>query len=629
MNRRRAMAHEDDWAEDWLLRVRNLEVLVAETGRRLVAGVDLDLVAGESVAVVGESGSGKSLTARALFDVLPSGLVATGEILYRGVDLGGASRKQRARLRGAEMTMLLQDPFTMLHPMRKCGDQITETLRNDAGRRLPRAQRQAAAVDRLEEVGIADPEVVAAKYPFELSGGMLQRVAIAAALVQNPRFLIADEPSTALDVTTQAEILKLLRRLQARRGMAMILITHDLRLAFSICQRVYVLYAGRVVETSPTELLRLRPCHPYSQGLLLAEPPHDRRLGELVSIPGSVPRPDAVEHECAFAARCSWSLPECSAARPPLVEISSERLSACVRLAEISSEMEQQLNHAQEPVEATPPGPGKNAILVVDQLRVTYGSPANANVVKAVAGVSLSVEEGECVGLVGESGSGKTTLGRSIVGLVKPSAGTITVGGLTASDRESLTVEERRTLNRSVQMVFQDPYSSLNPARTVEASLRDALSLVHPKVTQTHIADVLDAVGLSADFARRRPVALSGGERQRVAIARAIAVEPRLLICDEPVSALDVSVQAQLLNLLNALRQERGIAYLFITHDLAVVRQIASKIYVMRSGLIVEEGHAGVVLDDPEHDYTRQLIASIPRSAESDLLAVQLEANLP
>jgi peptide/nickel transport system ATP-binding protein len=578
--------------------------------RTLVADVGFTVDRGEAIAIVGESGSGKSLSARAVMGLLPDGLRAQGSIRYRGEELLGAPRARRAALRGAEMSMILQDPFTMLHPMRRAGDQVVETLE------LTRAERHAEAARRLAEVGIDDPSV-ARRYPFELSGGMRQRVGIAAALARDPQLLIADEPSTALDVTTQREVLRLLRSLQASRGMALVLITHDLRVAFSVCDRVTVLYAGRVMESGTTAALHHQPRHPYTVGLLLSEPRVDIRLPTLQAIPGSVPEADAVLDRCAFAARCRWSAAECVAAPPPLLDDGNGRRHACIRTHDILDDLARARAEADrdEPV-GTASCEGAPIVRIVN-LRKEFPARGGRPAVLAVEDVSLEVGAGQSVGLVGESGSGKTTLGRCLVGLETPSGGTIDIDGIDASAYERCTRSDRGRLRRTIQMIFQDPYSSLNPSLSVSRTLRAALAAGgdgdSPSARQ--VGALLERVGLPASYASRKPVALSGGERQRVAIARAIAVRPRVIVCDEPVSALDVSVQAQILNLLRSLQEELGLAYIFITHDLAVVRQVSDRIYVMHRGRVVESGLAADVLDSPADPYTVRLIDSVPQAA--------------
>jgi peptide/nickel transport system ATP-binding protein len=469
----------------------------------------------------------------------------------------------------------------------------------------------------LAEVGIPD-RTAADRYPFQLSGGMRQRVAIAAALAGDPELLIADEPSTALDVTTQAEILALLKAVQQARGMGLILITHDLRVAFSVADRVYVLYAGSLVEVSHAEGLEREPLHPYSLGLLLSEPATEFRQQILLAVDGAVPAPDDVRDQCSFAARCRWADEACVAGRPALLEVEAGRLSACVRLDRIRPEMSVVRHEVRAPavVAEQVATETRRSFVQIDDLRKVFAGQSGRGV-QALGGVSIAIADGESVGIVGESGSGKTTLGRCLVGLETPTGGTITVDGIDASDYAKLTRADRARLRRTVQIVFQDPYSTLDATQTIGAALREILQVngFPSERTKERIDELLERVGLPLGYAKRRPAALSGGERQRVAIARTLAVEPKLLVCDEPVSALDVSVQAQILNLFRELREQFGIGYLFITHDLAVVRQVVDRVYVLYQGRVVEEGPVDEILDNPQHPYTERLIASIPRSA--------------
>jgi len=542
------------------------DLRIERAGQTIVSRVSLALRSGETIGIVGESGSGKSMTARALMGLLPRGLTAHGAVVYGGKDLLALDERDWRAIRGRQMGLIPQDPFTTLNPVQRCGRVIEESLVDQLGR----SERRAEAARRLAEVGIVDPTVVD-RYPFQLSGGMRQRVAIAAALAREPRVLIADEPSTALDVTTQREILLLLKELQRARGMGLILITHDLRVAFGTCDRVYVLYAGSVVEAAQAADLDREPLHPYSQGLLLSEPDGERRVRELVAIPGSVPAADDVAGCCPFAPRCRWVAPPYRAGAPPLSEVAPGRVSACVRLPEIRDEMAAERTRAQIAAVTAPARHDATPLIDVRDVGKAFGS------VRAVDSVSLQVGEQEIVGLVGESGSGKSTIARMLVGLERATAGDIVIDGISASDWSRLSARDRRKLRGFVQMVFQDPSSTLNPMRTVGATLTEAITAHDPTVRNVGatLDELLRQVGLPAAYAERKPVALSGGERQRVAIARALAMRPRILICDEPVSALDVSVQAQILNLFTTLRDEHGLGYLFITHDLSIVRQIA------------------------------------------------------
>ncbi|MER7210958.1 ABC transporter ATP-binding protein [Streptosporangium sp. NPDC000239] len=568
------------------------------TGRHLVVdGVDLTVSAGETVGLVGESGSGKSLTARAVAGLLPKGMTASGSVTLSGLQLLGARERVLRSVRGSRVALLMQDPFAMLNPLITAGAHIAESLPRTRAARRNRAQRGEEVTRRLAEVGIDDPSV-AGRYPFQLSGGMRQRIALAAALAGDPELLIADEPTTALDATTQHEILMLLREVQRTRGMGVLLITHDLRVAFEMCDRVAVMYAGRIVESGPGFDVAKVPAHPYTSGLLAALPSVSVTLPRLEGIPGAVPSAGDVTGTCAFADRCSQAEPGCGHARPPLREITPGRHTAC--LYEVRPRPHAGSRAGSQPAtlrEAPAGGP----LLTIDGLRKQYGGHT------ALGGVSLTVMEGESVGVVGESGSGKTTLARCVLGLATPDGGRVELAGL------DLTRRGRRgdRAHRLVQCVFQDPSTSLNPSLTVGSTLTEAAAQ-GSREGRLSVPELLDLVGLPASYAERRPRALSGGERQRVAIARALAVRPALLICDEPVASLDVSVQAHVLELLRTVGRDLGTSLLFITHDLAVVRQITDRTVVLFKGEVVEEGRTPQILDAPTHPYTQKLLASVP-----------------
>ncbi|MFF9748120.1 oligopeptide/dipeptide ABC transporter ATP-binding protein [Streptomyces albidoflavus] len=625
-----------------LLAVEGLRLAATASGTPvpLLDGVSLTVGRGESVAIVGESGSGKSLTMRAAMGLLPDGVEVTGgTVRLDGTDLGTLPPRERAALRGHRMSLLLQDPFTMLHPQLTCGRQIADGLRPGfaapGGGRARRAAVRAEVVRRLAEVGL--DAAVADRHPHELSGGMRQRVATAAALAGDPDLLIADEPTTALDAANRRAVLDLLGELRARRGMGLVLVTHDLRAAFSAGDRVHVLYAGQILEQGPAARLHTVPGHPYTAALLAAEPSLTERYAELPALPGSVPPPGSRGSGCPFADRCPHTADLCRttpllATPVPGAPQDPPHLTACLRAAELGPgltpvrrtvvERGGEEEGDPEPArrrtvverggeeEGDPEPAPEQAALHLRGLHRVFRSPAGDHT--ALHEVDLTVRRGQIVALAGESGSGKTTLARIAAGLESADRGTCVVGGVPLTPGRRPTTAERRRLASRVQIVFQDPYSSLNPLRDVGATLREALTATRGRLPRAEadaeVARLLDQVRLPASYARRRPAALSGGERQRVAVARALAARPELLICDEAVAALDVSVQAQLLSLLGQLRDSEGFAVLFITHDLAVVRQLADRAVVMHRGRVVEQGPAARVLDRPEHPWTRRML---------------------
>jgi len=554
------------------------DLCVTGPGGPIVTRMDLAIEPGQTVALVGESGSGKSLTAKALTGLLPRGVTATGTMRLGDTEVrldDGPSAL--TGLRGRRISLLLQNPFTSLSPVHRCGQQVAAAL--PGGGRGDTAE----VLRRLDEVDL--PARVAKQYPFELSGGMRQRVALAASLAADPQVLIGDEPTTALDVTTQREVLNLLGRIQQERAMAVLLITHDLGVARERAERILVMYAGRLLESGSGNDVFTQPLHPYTSGLRDSEPPLAVRLDRLPAIPGSVPRAWEIPEGCVFAPRCSRADHACTVNTPALE--GDERRVACWKpLADGDHAQAAAVAFVEAPTAAEP-------LVAVRNLTRQFSDDSPP----ALDDVSITVAAGEAVGIVGESGSGKTTLARCLVGLERADSGTITWA-------------DGHSGARRAQIVFQDPSSALNPAMTVEAALAEALRAGGRD--RSEVSSLLDLVGLPAAYAKRRPNALSGGEQQRVAIARAIAPRPRLLICDEPVSSLDVSVQAQILNLMNDLLQELGIALLFITHDLAVVRQVVRRVYVMHHGRVVESGVMDELISAPQHDYTRLLFASVP-----------------
>ena len=589
--------------------VRGLRVTAArgERRRELVREVNFDLSAGEKLAIVGESGSGKSMTARSIVGLLPSGVSAHGSVTFAGESLLGARPRVLRAIRGARIALLLQDPFAVLNPVQTVREHILESLPTQVRRNRALARKQVE--DRLQEVGLSHDQV-GASYPFQLSGGMRQRVALAAALARDPELLIADEPTTALDVSAQADVLSLLRSLTQRRGMALLLITHDLRVAVSASDRVLVMYAGTILERGPAPALMRAPRHPYTLGLLLAEPPVSHFVERLRSAPGDATSTAEPLAGCAFAGRCRWRASECVTIRPSLRAVGEGRESACLRIDRIAGEMQAEL--AAPSVASPPIAPGNappicrfEAVSKRYRTRELFGQAREG---QAVREVSFEIGADESVGLVGETGSGKTTLARCLLGLTRPDSGRITLGMHDVTDYRRLRGDERTRARQLVQVVFQDPYGSLNPALTVRATLGEAIRHRRAGAGGVDVEQLLSLVGLPARSAGRRPVALSGGERQRVAIARAVAVAPRLLVCDEPVASLDVSVQAQILELLRDIRRRVGTSFLFITHDLSVVRQMTDRVVVLHRGEVVESGATAHVLDAPTHPYTVQLI---------------------
>ncbi|ORL31972.1 ABC transporter ATP-binding protein [Prescottella equi] len=521
-----------------LLDIRDLTIAFG-AARPAVDSASLDVDRGEIVALVGESGSGKSMTARAILGLLPDGATPRGSIVLDGAEMIGVPDADFARVRGDTVSLIFQEPQSALNPVRRVGWQLREAIR--AHRKTSRAGARAAAVDLLRQVEIPDPERRVDYYPHQLSGGQKQRVAIALALAGEPDLLVADEPTTALDVTVQAEILALLDRLRTRTGMGILLITHNMGVVAQHADRVVVMRAGRVVETGSVHAVFDAPTHPYTRSLLAA-----------------VPR-----------------LPEEAAVTPP-------------------------------------PTSGADVVLEFDAATVTYPARHGSPAFRAVDQVSLTVRRGEVLGLVGESGSGKTTLGRAAVGLVPLTGGRVLVEGL---DLGEITARHLRELRRDVAFVQQDPATSLDPRLTIGASVREPLD-VHGVGSaadrRRRVLELLDAVRLPAAFADRLPHQLSGGQRQRIALARALALRPKLLIADEPTSALDVSVQAEVLELFTAIQQDLGFACLFVSHDLAVVHQVADRVAVLRSGSVIESGPVDTVFTTPHDPYTRTLIDAVP-----------------
>ena len=614
------------------LQVENLRVEIDAGGRLLVPvdGVDFAIGANQCVALLGESGCGKSMTALALMRLLPDGAHLTrGAVRLAGNALLDLPETDMRDVRGGRLAMIFQEPMTSLNPVMTVMEQIGEALAAHRGMDGKEAHREAERL--ISAVGLETDKLDV--YPFQLSGGQRQRVLIAMMLAGEPEVLIADEPTTALDVSVQAQILALLKQLQRERGMGLLLITHDLDVAGDMADRVAVMYAGQIVEWASRDQLYAAPKHPYTQKLFAVLPRLDRRGQRLDSLPGRVPGPDAVIAGCRFAERCPVAFAQCRAEAPALIDDGAGHAVRCHLFSPSASkgdgrrEGEGRGGDAEQPASGSTasqplPNPSQSGeeglVLDVRDLHVHF--PIQKGLLrrtvdhfKAVDGVSLAIAQGETLALVGESGCGKTTLARAVLRLLEPTSGEVRLGGEALA---GLRGEALRRKRRDMQIVFQDPFSSLNPRMKVGAILGEGMAALMPELPARarggRVTELLEQVGLPAEAARRYPHEFSGGQRQRIAIARALAVEPKLLILDEPTSALDVSVQAQILNLLADIQAQRGLAYLFITHNLSVVGYLAHRVAVMKGGRIVEEGDTETVLTSPNTDYTRQLLEAVP-----------------
>jgi peptide/nickel transport system ATP-binding protein len=603
-------------------------------GANIVDDISFDIAAGETFALLGESGCGKSMTALSLMRLLPDGVVhSSGAALMEGARLFDLPEREMRDVRGGKMAMIFQEPGLSLNPVMTVGEQIAEVLALHQD--LRGAASSARCVELLDQVGIPDALRRADEYPFQLSGGMKQRVMIAMALAGSPKLLIADEPTTALDVTIQAQVLQLLRETQTQVGMAMLLITHDLGVVAENAHRVGVMYAGQIVEQATREQLFANPLHPYTQKLFAALPSIGLAGQPLSAIPGSVPPLGSIRQGCRFAARCerAWTL--CSEQTPEWTIVKGQGVRCHLYERTEERGLRTELASPLTPLPQTGAGNSvlsaqSSVLLQVENLQVHF--PIRKGIlqrvvgqVKAVDGVSLGIPQGRTLALVGESGCGKTTLGKALLQLIPPTAGSVKFDG-----NELIGTKAARA---SMQMVFQDPYASLNPKMRVAEILEEGMSALKigsdSASRQAHIDELLNKVGLARDSKWRYPHEFSGGQRQRIAIARALAVSPRLLICDEPTSALDVSVQAQILNLLNSLQHELGLSYLFITHNLGVVEFLAHEVCVMYLGRIVERGTTEEVLRSPMHPYTQALLSAVPRIDGKGREYVKLEGDLP
>ncbi|WP_433363211.1 dipeptide ABC transporter ATP-binding protein [Streptosporangium sp. CA-115845] len=641
-----------------VLEVRDLDVTFGRGpgAVRAVRGMGYAVRPGEVLGIVGESGSGKSVTSLAVMGLLPPHAHVTGSVRLRGQEILGAPERTLTAFRGKTISMVFQDPLSALTPVYRVGDQIAEAVR--VHRRIGAAQAARRAVELLDLVGIPNAAQRARAFPHEFSGGMRQRAVIAMAIANDPDVILCDEPTTALDVTIQAQVLEVLKTAQRETGAAIVIITHDLGVVAGFADRVLVMYAGRPVEIGSVDEVYYRTRMPYTMGLLGSIPRLDRgREQPLVPIEGSPPSPAALPPGCPFEPRCPIAVPVCAESEPEPVRVGSPgHLAACVRSGEIEAEgwSPAQIYGVRAIAgEATGPGPavgptvgpvagersrprgGREVVLAVEGLVRHYplvkGRLLRRRVgtVRAVDGVSFDIREGETLGLVGESGCGKTTTLMEILELVAPQSGGITVLG---RDTAQMSARDRMAVRRDMQVVFQDPLASLDPRMTVYDILAEPLRTHGSREVGPRVRELLGMVGLEAGHAARHPQDFSGGQRQRIGIARALALEPRLVVLDEPVSALDVSIQAGVLNLLEELRTRLGLSYLLVAHDLAVVRHIADRIAVMYLGRIAEIGQAGRVYGAPMHPYTRALLSAVPLPdpvMERSRRRILLEGDLP
>ncbi|MDB5552464.1 MAG: transporter ATP-binding protein [Rhizobium sp.] len=598
-------------APDALLKVEDLSVSVS--GRagpiEIIDRLSIASKRGETLCLVGESGCGKSMTALALMGLLPENASRNArKLIFDGIDLQGLSRNALDRLRGDQVAMIFQDPSTAFNPSMTIGDQLEEVwLRHRKGSRALARER---ALFLLERVGIADPARRAKQFPHQLSGGLKQRAMIAMALMCEPKLLIADEPTTALDVTIQAQVLRLLLELQREMGLGLVLITHDFGVVSAMASHVAVMYAGLIVESGPAQDVLRNPHHPYTRGLLACFPSQDGRRRRLETIAGSVPSPGTHGQGCRYYNRCPQSAPECLAPPIALEPCGPQRTVRCTRW------------------QMTPPAPGNSVAIaepddddvktneapplleiaaLTQSFQIGRGIFGRTARLQALRGVSLRLHQNETVAIVGESGCGKSTLAKIALGLLVPDSGDVYLNGV------PIQQTPRRDVSRAVQPIFQDPFASLTPHRRIGEAVAVPLQtqgIGTPAQRKQRALEMMERVGLPSHFAERLPIELSGGQLQRVAIARALVLEPSILVCDEPTSALDVSVQAQILNLLADLKASLGLSILLITHNFAVIRQLADRVAVMYLGRIIEEGSAKDILSEPRHHYTRLLMSS-------------------
>jgi peptide/nickel transport system ATP-binding protein len=604
-----------------LLEVTGLTVAFPTDTEQVTAvrGMNFHVDPGEVVALVGESGAGKSASAMAVIGLLPEYAEVSGSIRLHGDELLGLPDRQMSQIRGKTIGTVFQDPMSALTPVYTVGDQIAEALEVH-DRAIGRRAARQRAIELLELVGIAQPERRARSFPHELSGGERQRVVIAIAIANDPDLLICDEPTTALDVTVQAQILEVLKTARDVTGAGVLIITHDLGVVAEFADRALVMYAGKAVETAPVgELYRTRQM-PYTVGLLGSVPRLDAPQGaRLVPIPGAPPSMTELPRGCPFAPRCPLAIDDCRASEPELVEVGRNHRAACIRTKHVAGRSAAEIYG----VSTAPPTDAKESadapvVLSVRDLaktfKLTKGVVLRRQVgeVRAVDGVSFELHQGRTLAIVGESGSGKSTTLHQILDLTSPQAGSIEVLG---TDVAKLNRKGRRALRGDLQVVFQDPVASLDPRLPVFDVLAEPLQANGFDKTRTdeRVAELLGIVGLRREDASRYPAEFSGGQKQRIGIARALALQPKILALDEPVSALDVSIQAGIINLLLDLQERFGLSYLFVSHDLSVVKHLAHSVVVMYKGTIVEQGDGDQVFSNPQHEYTRRLLAAVPQ----------------
>ena len=657
--------------QEALLSVQDLKTYfrTPEGLARAVDGISFDIAPNEIFALVGESGCGKSVTALSVIQLVaqPAGFIAGGAIYYNGQDITRLPEVEKRRIQGNDIAMVFQEPMTSLNPVFTIGYQISEAIRQHQD--LQGTAARNAAIEMLDLVGIPEPATRYDEYPHQMSGGMKQRVMIAMALSCRPGLLIADEPTTALDVTIQAQILELIQRLQQELQMAVLLITHDLGVVANIADRVAVMYAGKIAEIGTWEQLYETPQHPYTVKLLESTPARDKRGTQLHTITGRVPKATAYNDGCRFADRCPKVMDGCETVVPTLHVVNgSEHNVAChlynpeppfnatvaagakleLETDETDGRMEERKDGGLSAAHASTTGTSEdspsnrptvqpsNSLLQVKNLCVHY--PIQKGIFKRTVGyvyavdeVTLDIPRGKTLALVGESGSGKTSFGKAILRLGVPVEGDLVYDGVNIA---GTTRQDMHPYRKRMQIIFQDPYASLNPRMTVGAIIQEGMQAhsigESAEERKNRIAELMQRVGLAPDMVTRYPHEFSGGQRQRIGIARCLAVDPEFIVCDEATSALDVSVQAQILNLLKSLQTDFNLTYLFITHNLSVVEYFADEVAVMYLGKIVERGTTEEIFDSPKHPYTQALLSAVPKmDPETGVEKIRLEGDVP